>query len=141
MKNRLKLNIQYFDTGPTIIDVNFYSFGQLVDTIFCEPEGASYQYIMLNREPTIPTTQDTFVGYRARENGVVYTMQQLMQLDMPVAGGSIWYEGWSTYDFDAVFNINRLKIDGDQVAEMKIDGDIVQEAKIDGQIVYGNGVY
>jgi len=142
MENRLKLNIHMFDSGGgSTQDVNFYSFGELVDSESCEIEGSSYMYIMLYREPTTPVTEDTFVGWRARENGNIYTVQQLMQLDMPIGGGSIWYEGWSDFNFDAVYNINRLKYNGSQPSEMKINGDIVQEMKYNGQIVYGNGVY
>lgn len=135
MDKRLKLNIQYFDTSDVTYYSNFYAFGVLVDSVELLEEGSAYRYFWLSRDPGVPVTEDTFVGYRSRQTGIIYQPTASAIGDMPVEAG------WSSYDFDAVFNINRLKIDGDQVAEMKIDGDTVQEAKIDGQIVYGNGVY
>lgn len=134
MNNRLKLNIQYFDSGGDAY-AHFYVFGTLFDTVSMTEEGSAYRYYWLDRDPNTPVTDDTFVGYRSRSTGLIYPATASGIGDMPSEGG------WTSYDFDAVFDVNRLKINGSQPTEMKINGSVVQEAKINGTIVYGTHVY
>lgn len=130
MENRLKLNIQYFDT-PSKYGY-FYVGSTLDQQIDLKSWGSQYTFYTLMNPPTDPVVSGmTFVGWRYRADGEIYTSQELEWKDL----GTEYVDHY----FDAMFEYNTLKINGQSVSEMKINGSIVKEAKINGQIVYGPG--
>ena len=122
--NKLKLNIQYFDT-PSKYYSCFYVHGILHEEIELKREGSAFIYYFLTKIPDDPIDDNIFIGWKCRFDNKIYTSSELENLEFN-----------TVVDYDAVFMIKNIKINSKVVDELKVNNSIVKEAKINKQIVY-----